>query len=147
MSSLCCTFQCGRPVQDYTCTTCGSRIGGSNHRLHSTNRGARTYAAQLTIYATQLVQLSAFISFQNWRHSTWLLSGITIPAILYPHTRASTQSCCLYDIESSITLCFYLVFQQWRKCTYNYRCTFYSCILFTLCCFLVSKRVQMKEDC
>ena len=46
---ICCTFQCGRPLQEYTCNTCGSRIGGSNHKLHSSNRDARTYAAQLIV--------------------------------------------------------------------------------------------------
>lgn len=39
-------FQCGRPVQEYVCPTCSCRIGGSSHKLLTTNRDARTYGIQ-----------------------------------------------------------------------------------------------------
>ena len=35
-------IQCGRPVQELTCLTCGAPVGGVNHRLRADNVTART---------------------------------------------------------------------------------------------------------
>ena len=35
-------IQCGRPVQELTCLTCGAHVGGVNHQLRADNVAART---------------------------------------------------------------------------------------------------------
>jgi hypothetical protein len=43
--------ECGRPMVNYACPQCGSKIGGVNHKLESTNRVARTNDTTETGYA------------------------------------------------------------------------------------------------
>ncbi|XP_019853235.1 PREDICTED: E3 ubiquitin-protein ligase RNF213-like [Amphimedon queenslandica] len=43
--------ECGKPLQQYACPICHSRIGGQNHTLESTNRIARTTDITETGYA------------------------------------------------------------------------------------------------
>lgn len=55
-------LQCGQPMQQTNCVTCGSAIGGTNHRAVASNRAARTYVFPLVLKPSSLPIPSYLIS-------------------------------------------------------------------------------------
>ena len=51
-------MQCGDPMEQATCLTCGSAIGGDDHELVGRNRQARTYVFKISTLPAAIVTVA-----------------------------------------------------------------------------------------